>query len=811
VNAARAALLAVLLATSTRAAADESLDVVRVDEGYRVARPDARWTAKEFDAPAGTFHAMKLERAPAPNEVSVTVYLGDLPKGATAEALCAANALRWKPRAAAGVARGHRMIAGEDAPSLAVDVAAYGTSVHVEQAYAVHDGVVFLVQLQAPTATFAEHEKEFASIAASLAFLPKSASREFERTLRALAARCGSDVARARSWKEASARAAKDGRLVLVVFESFRGLPVQPIADSTLFMDDDVAALCRERLVVLHWSDDVGAPFDEAAVYGLGPHTFGQGVVVATPKGDVVASLGMLEPSLVDETVRAALDAHPEATGAASAPDDAAAAMRRGELARAETLLAAPKTADAWMLRARLMRRLRRTDDALAACDAAAAVGAGAAGVVAERGFVLLRAGRVDEASRTFRAAGDEPSARYGLAVIRAVREGVAAVRPELEKIVADHPDDRWAQRAAALALGHGLATGAESVVAPDVSVRDAAKPRPYVASTDAARAAAEAVAYLLRTQRDDGTWPAPMAFAPDPTGPVTVAVTAIAGHALLARRGRPDVDAAVERARDAVLRARGRLAATRETLFDYTVWARAFALRFLVASAKTAPPDVAARSRDVAAEIARSLAADQAAGGGWSYVHLEGAGATADNSISFTTSAVLLALVDAKDAGVAVDAKSIARAADLLVSMRRADGKWRYQTATPDVADATEAALRGPLCTLALRRAGRAKDAGDCADVASALVARLDASLSEAGKSLCHTAPDGVSAYYLLFGLRHAAEAFADLPKDAPARRAVVDAVLRLRRDDGSFCDFPPVGPAYGTAVALTALDLLR
>jgi tetratricopeptide (TPR) repeat protein len=809
-NAARVALFAVVLATSSRATAGDSLDVVRRDEGYRVARPDAQWVAKELPAPAGTFHALKLERAPAPAEISFTVYLGDLPKGATTESLCAANALRWKPRATAGVARGHRTIAGEDAPSLAVDVAAFGTTVHVEQAYAVHDDVVFLVQLQAPTASFAEHEKEFASIAASLAFLPKSASRDAGRTLRALAARCGSDVPRAHTWAEASARAAKEGRFVLVTFESFRGLPVQPIADSTLFMDDDVVALCRERLVVLTWTDGLGAPFDDAAVYGLGPHTFGQGVIVATPKGEVVASLGMLEPSLVDETVRAALDARPEATGAAFAQDDPAAAMRRGDLARAETLLAAPKTADAWMLRGALMRRLHRIDAALAAFGSAAAAGADAKTVDAERGAVLLRSGRFDDATRAFRAAGDLPAARYGLAEIRAVGEGVGPVRGDLESIASGDTEDRWSWRAAALALGHGLATGAESLVWPHPSVRDAAKPRPYVASTDAARAADDAVAYLLRTQRVDGTWPAPMAFTPDPTGPVTVAVTAIAGQALLARRGRPDVDAAVALARDAVLRARGRLAATRDTLFDYTIWARVSALRFLVACAKTDVPE-ATRSRDVAAEIARALAADQSPGGGWSYVHLEGAGASADNSISFTTSAALLALVDARDAGIAVDPKSIARAADVVASLRRADGTWAYQTATPGIADPMEAALRGPLCALALRRAGRAKDAGDVASVASAFVARCDGPFREAGKSLCHTAPDGVAAYYMLFGLRHAAEAFVDLPKDAAARRAVVDAVLRLRRDDGSFCDFPPVGPAYGTAQALTALDLLR
>src|SRR6185436_9825484 len=48
-----------------------------------------------------------------------------------------------------------------------------------------------------------------------------------------------------------------------------------------------------------------------------------------------------------------------------------------------------------------------------------------ARGVDVERGLVLLRATRLDEAAAAFRRAGDVPAARYWLAVTRAVRQGV--------------------------------------------------------------------------------------------------------------------------------------------------------------------------------------------------------------------------------------------------------------------------------------------------------------------------------------------------------------------------------------------------
>lgn len=795
---------------------DAALEVVRRDAGIRLVRPDAAWEVRDLAPPGGTHHALRLERAPAPGEISFSVYLGDATPGMTADLLCAANEARWRTRAAGPVAHATVRAAGGDAPALTCEVDAPGGRVRLRQVYVVREGDVALLQCQAPAAQFDAQEAAFAAMLASFEFLGADASRDDARRIRMLAARCGNEVPRARTWAEAASRAGRDHRLVLVVFELYRGLPVAPYSDTTAFMDEDVVALCDKRLVVLPWNDQMTAPFTAASAYGLGPHTFGTGALVATPEGEVVGSIGVLEPVLLDAMLRSVLAAHPEATGPfVPDPKDALAAFRRGELDRAETLLAKPATADEWLLRAALMRRLRRADDALAALDAALAAGADAARVAADRGLVLLRAARIPEAVESLRKAGDLPAAKYWLAIARALREGVEPVRADLVALTAADPPDRWSLRAAAVLAGRGVLTGAESVAWPDTYVLDAAAPQAAepLGPDDVVRARTDAVTYLLATQRPDGTWPSPLAFTPDPTAQTTVAVTAIAGAALLPFRGRRDVDGAVARAVEAVLRACPRMAAARPGLFDYTVWAQIFSLRFLLAVETDAPVREAARLRVAAGGLANALSGMRQPSGGWSYIRLEGTGAPADNSISFLTAVAWLALREAKDHGLVVPDEVLDGGAALLASLRRPDGTWAYQTASPGITDPAEAALRGPLCALALRRAGRSEGLGDLEASLAAVAARFDASLLESGKSLCHTAPEGTAAYYLLYGYRFAAEALRELPAGAaaPARRALLAQVLRFRRADGSFADFPPIGPAYGTAMALEALRFLQ
>jgi hypothetical protein len=83
----------------------------------------------------------------------------------------------------------------------------------------------------------------------------------------------------------------------------------------------------------------------------------------------------------------------------------------------------------------------------------------------------------------------------------------------------------------------------------------------------------------------------------------------------------------------------------------------------------------------------------------------------------------------------------------------------------------------------------------------------------AEIGKVLCHTSPEGLASYYLLFGYLHAAEAVCELPRAerAKIRAALLEDVLATRTKDGGFCDNPVEGRPCGAAMALETIRLLR
>jgi hypothetical protein len=291
--------------------AEEDLALVRTDQGYRLERPDAAWRERPGPVPNAAHDALRLERAPGPAEVAFSVYQVDVPETATAETLIAGAAEGWRRQAVGPVAMGTSSVAGGAAPTMTWDMDRAGERLHIRQHFVVHAGMLHVLQCVAPAAAFADHAAAFAKALASFAFLPADPARSETRVHRRLAARCGSEVARARTWAEASERAKREKRLILVFFEQFRGLAIPPLANTTTFMDEDVVALCRERFVVLPWGDGVDAPFERPAEYGLGSHTFGQGVLFVTPDGKVAGGLGLLEPSLVEEAARATLARRP--------------------------------------------------------------------------------------------------------------------------------------------------------------------------------------------------------------------------------------------------------------------------------------------------------------------------------------------------------------------------------------------------------------------------------------------------------------------------------------------------------------------
>src|SRR5262245_49340156 len=111
-------IAAVLALVVVRAAAEDSLVVVREEEGYRLTRPDAQWVVREGAVPPTAHHAFHLERESSPAQVSLSVYAADVPTGMTADALIAIAAAGWRPKADGLVVPGTSTVAGVVAPTI---------------------------------------------------------------------------------------------------------------------------------------------------------------------------------------------------------------------------------------------------------------------------------------------------------------------------------------------------------------------------------------------------------------------------------------------------------------------------------------------------------------------------------------------------------------------------------------------------------------------------------------------------------------------------------------------------------------------
>src|SRR5262249_1602604 len=144
------------------------------------------------------------------------------------------------------------------------------------------------------------------AVVASLELVePKVTEESAEtRTWRALGAKCASDLAWAASWAEASERAKAEGKLVLVVFQNYAPLAIPSTLRSGVLADPQVAALLRERCVVLELSKDGAAPFRDPKALGMGKHAFGTDLLFVAPDGKVVADCGFQDASYFLEFAR---------------------------------------------------------------------------------------------------------------------------------------------------------------------------------------------------------------------------------------------------------------------------------------------------------------------------------------------------------------------------------------------------------------------------------------------------------------------------------------------------------------------------
>lgn len=294
---------------------------------------------------------------------------------------------------------------------------------------------------------------------------------------------------------------------------------------------------------------------------------------------------------------------------------------------------------------------------------------------------------------------------------------------------------------------------------------------------------------------------------------------TAIASMALLAAPGFADDAArreAVARAIDFVARAKDEplLSPSYAGNYDVRGWAHCYGLRFLLAARKAG---AVAEGQKVAVDAAIAFYLDALRKteipevGGWQYARgpgLENPCATSP----FMTAPCLLALLEAKAAGLEVADDLVARTVRALELTRGESGYVAYGATRPTRDDPKQIpGAVGRTCALevALARAGK----GDEKRLRAA-VERFFEFWPELEKRRrkqgTHVAPYGVAPYYFFYAFAHAAAAIELLPEaERAAHRARFREILFGVRDaDGTWNDRVfPRSASFGTAMSVLAL----
>ncbi len=808
--------------------------------GFRIVRPGAQWISYAAEAGAdNASYTLTLYERDTPYLPSVVVYVADHDGKTSAEEVRASAAATLVQHGEQVLEQSDTTLAGRPAALLRCRAKrADGQGEYVaELRYLVVPPFVYAVQCS----WAAEGPRPDAVLDAIVASFELSAPKlpvrdEAAEQLAALAARCGSELPWATDWAAASARARAEGKPVCVVFEHYTVLEIPHTIDSGALMDTDLVALLAERFVPLRLGVDDPAPFRAADARGMGSHSWGGSILFVSAEGEVLEELGVPHAFPVIDAARRvlarggpAVPAPREATprDAKARLEFAARQLRRGELQAARVTLDHPDTPAGHALRVMLLALQRRGDEALAEL-AIARRGADAAllaDLTVEGGVLQMRMGRFADAHQSLQGAvaatpdgRRAPEALFWLGALEMLQQGDPQGRERWRTLVAKHPENRWAWKAAANLAGQGsFVNGGERLDWPDAATFHAIE-RPPVARLPLGqleRARRDAIAYLLSAQRPDGSWLAPMDALGAQPGGYTFAITGLCGSSLLPFAEKNDVVRdAVHRAEEYLVsvHAAGGLRAGETLAGVYSIWGRLYTLRFL-AQCRHAHIGGDERLTDALDDLLQSVLGSQHAGGGWPYISLASSTSTTgfDPSTSFLTAGVLLALLDVRAAGIGVPQLPLDRGQVFLSRLRHADGSFRYMRDAPEPEDNPEAAGRGPVCALALLRGG-----SGTLDELSTSLQRFDAQRAalkrEWGKDTCHTGPEGQGAHYLLFDWAFAAQAVAQLPRhhQQSFRRALLQDILDVRDAEGAYADMPALGRAYGTAMALAAFQSL-
>ncbi|MBI2933077.1 MAG: hypothetical protein HYY16_15645 [Planctomycetes bacterium] len=247
-----------------------------------------------------------------------------------------------------------------------------------------------------------------------------------------------------------------------------------------------------------------------------------------------------------------------------------------------------------------------------------------------------------------------------------------------------------------------------------------------------------------------------------------------------------------------------------------YNVWAHMFAVQALAVEYRRTRDE---RTAEAARAHIRSLERCETMYGGWHYYDFAiGTQRPASSGTSFGTGAAVVALQEAKAAGITVPGGLLSRALRILVGCRKPDGsyvydlEWRYWPMhLVNRGKGSLGRAQAPNC--ALWMSGGAISESD-------LKAGLDRMFRERKFLECgrkrqfpHEAYYYTSGYYYYYGHYYAARIIAELGPEDRARYGsqLLAGILPFQEPDGSWWDYRMFGyhKPYGTALALMAVAL--
>jgi hypothetical protein len=287
----------------------------------------------------------------------------------------------------------------------------------------------------------------------------------------------------------------------------------------------------------------------------------------------------------------------------------------------------------------------------------------------------------------------------------------------------------------------------------------------------------------------------------------VYVAVTSLAGMALMVASEQETMGVSAERLRQATERALAYVADDANLNLvdrDEILWAQAYRVRFLARARQRGYTAATADRLQHAVDQLQSL---QLNSGTWFHEYAN----------AFVTATALTALRDAAAAGATVDAEKVARGLDRLESQRMANGAYPYDVRREGQNDAGTdkdlAASGGRISICEMARL--AWERIDRDELAAAVAVSLDHHdlLAVALKYDNHTSTYAYGGFFFWYDMQARSEAIGML-QPGQQRRSLAERqtalIRRLPEIDGCFVDSHELGRCYGTAMALLSLGMM-